>query len=195
MHVVEGVAADGERAGSVAEQHADIDVAESVAAHGAVDVAEIEDQRDVVVVAGNVGPGVTVEGVAGEGHRRVRGIVGIADRLEQRAGISCRIEEIVREGERLGLGQVEIVAAVAAGRQLEHAVGERQVGVLLAGVAGDIVPSNFSPSMTTEPVVVSVTALPAAQDSTVSAPRVRRPVRPALAPTIVSALSMVRFSL
>ena len=50
--------------------------------------------------------------------------------------------------------------------------------------------------MTTEPVVVSVTALPAAQDSTVSAPRASSvPARPALAPTIVSALSMVRFSL
>ena len=57
VHVLEAVAADGERAGVVAEQHADVDVAEGVVADRAVDVAEIEDQRDVVVVAGNVGPG------------------------------------------------------------------------------------------------------------------------------------------
>ena len=37
-----------------------------------------------------------------------------------------------------GLGQVEIVAAVAARGQLEHTVGERHVGILLPGVAGNM---------------------------------------------------------
>src|SRR3954452_22840571 len=48
MHVLEGVAGDVERPGSVRDQYADIDIAENVVADRAVDVAEIDDQRNVV---------------------------------------------------------------------------------------------------------------------------------------------------
>ncbi|MGZ8395276.1 MAG: hypothetical protein ACXWVB_01200 [Rhodoplanes sp.] len=105
-------------------------MAEGVAADRAIDVAQIEDQRHDIVVAGRIGGRVPDECVAGEGDDGMRGIVGIADRLEKRAGVAVRIDEIVREREMRELGEIKSVAARSPGLNIEGAVGEGDVRIL-----------------------------------------------------------------
>ena len=128
MHVLECIAGDVERSRRIGDQHPDVDVGEMVVADGAGDVAQVDDERNIVVVARLVGAGMPVEGIAREGDRAGGGIGMVADRLEQRARITGRVHEIVGEREMIRLVEIEVVAVVSARRQREHAVSEGDIG-------------------------------------------------------------------